>query len=45
MKMHKLVLIILTLGLSGCANTCGFPKEINGPLKPINSQEVKNNVG
>ena len=44
MNIHKLILIILTLELSGCSINQGFPKEINGQLKPINSQEVKSNV-
>lgn len=47
MKIAKLIFIILTLtlGLSGCAFNEGFPKEIDGRLKPINSERVKNSVG
>ena len=45
MKIAKLIFIISTLGLSGCAFNEGFPKEIDGRLKPINSERVKNSVG
>ena len=44
MKIVKLVTIILTLKLVSCASNADFSKEINGPLKPINSEEIKNNV-
>ena len=30
--------------LSGCAANQGFPREINGDLKPVNSQKVMKDV-
>lgn len=44
MKIHKSILIVLILELSSCALNSGFPKEVTGSLKPINSEEIKNNV-
>lgn len=44
MMMYPFILILLTLGLSGCVLNDGFPKDINGDLQPINSQEVIKDV-
>lgn len=44
MKIMELVLILLTLSLPGCALNQDFPKEIQGDLKPINSQKVMRDV-
>ena len=44
MKIQQLVLTVLTLTLSSCSFNEGFPKEVDGRLEPINSEEIKNNV-
>lgn len=38
--MQKLILIILALALTACMVNQGFPKEIDGKLKPINHKEA-----
>ena len=39
--MKKAILIILAFTLTGCLSiNDGFPKEINGKLKSINSQQA-----
>jgi hypothetical protein len=42
--MSQFILMMLTLGLSGCAFNDGFPREVQGDLKPINSQSVIKDV-
>ena len=44
--MRKIMLIALLLKLSSACTALngGFPKDINGKLKPINSNEVIENV-
>lgn len=44
MNMTSPILIFLTFSLSGCAFNQGFPKDINGELKPLNSQKVIKDV-
>lgn len=43
--MQQLFLIITAFVLTSCQVNQGFPKEINGKLKPINSQEIISHVG
>jgi|AntAceMinimDraft_11_1070367.scaffolds.fasta_scaffold15506_4 hypothetical protein len=42
--MQQLILIITALMLTSCSVNQGFPREINGKLKPINSQEITSHV-
>ena len=44
MNMIYLVFILFTFSLSGCAFNQGFPNDIKGELKPINSQRVMKHV-
>jgi len=44
MKVSQFILMMLSLGLSGCALNDGFPRGIQGDLKPINSQSVMKDV-
>lgn len=36
--MSKILIIVISLMLSGCAVNHGFPREISGSLKPINNE-------
>ena len=44
MNRYPLIFLMLTSMLSGCAANHGFPRDIHGDLKPVNSQKVMKDV-